>query len=295
MHKIKIVSDSTCDLSKELLEQRNVYLFPLKVCFGTETYKDLIDITTPDLYKKYQETGIVPKTAAITIDEAVELFKKLTEDGSEVIYTGIGSSLSSSYQNAVIALNELDDDVRERVHVVDSGNLSTGIGLIVLKMCDLRDQGLSAKEIVEEVNKIVPCVRAQFAVKSLEFLHKGGRCSGTVKFFGTLLAIKLILRIFEGKIVVSDKIMTRRFEKALDYQIRDIEANINNVDTDYLFITHSEADEEAQYIYDHLPETVKNKFKNIFITRAGCVVSSHCGQGTIGILYIKDKPLESDK
>ena len=295
MRNIKIVSDSTCDLSKEILEQRNIYLTPLKVCFGTETYKDLIDITTPDLYKKYQETGIVPKTAAITIDEALEFFKELTADGSEVIYTGIGSRLSSSYQNAVIALNELDDDARSRVHVIDSSNLSTGIGLLVLKLCDLRDKGLSAKEIVDEANRIIPCVRAQFAVKSLEFLHKGGRCSGTVKFFGTLLAIKLILRIFEGKIVVSDKLMTRRFEKALDYQIKDLETNLNDVDSDYLFITHSEAEAEAQYIYDHLSDEIKNKFKNIIITRAGCVISSHCGQGTVGVLYIKNKPLESDK
>ena len=162
-------------------------------------------------------------------------------------------------------------------------------------MCDLRDQGLSGAQIQEEAEKIVPCVRAQFAVKELEFLHKGGRCSGTIKFFGTLLRIRLILRIFKGKIVVSDKLMTRRFEKALDYQINDILSNIDNVDTDYLFVTHSEGDEEADYVLEHLPEEVKSRFKNIYVTKAGCVISTHCGQGTLGILYIKKEPLVDDK
>ena len=295
MSLVKILTDSTCDLSQEIINSRNIHVIPLKVCFKEEVYLDRIDITTPDLYKKYKEKGFLPTTAAATILEFVELFKELTSDGSEVVYTGIGSHLSSTFQNAVIARSELDDEVAKRVHLVDSANLSTGIGLVVLKMCDLRDQGLSGAQIQEEAEKIVPCVRAQFAVKELEFLHKGGRCSGTVKFFGTLLRIRLILRIFQGKIVVSDKLMTRRFEKALDYQINDILSNIDNVDTDYLFVTHSEGDEEANYVLEHLPEEVKSRFKNIYVTKAGCVISTHCGQGTLGILYIKKEPLVDDK
>ena len=292
---VKILTDSTCDLSEELINQRDISIIPLKVCFKEEIYRDRIDITTAELYKKCAEKGFLPTSAASTINEFVDMFTELTKDGSEVVYTGIGGQLSSTFQNAVIARNELDDEVASRIHLIDSENLSTGIGLLVLKMCDFRDQGLSGAQIVEEASKIVGCVRSQFAVKELDFLHKGGRCSGTIKFFGTLLRIRLILRIFKGKIVVSEKLMTRRFEKALAFQINDIVSNLDNVDTDYLFVTHSEGDEEANYVLEHLPEEVKNRFKNIYVTRAGCVISTHCGKGTLGILYIKKEPLVDDK
>ena len=162
-------------------------------------------------------------------------------------------------------------------------------------MADLRDQGLSAKEIVEQASKIVPCVRAQFAVKTLDYLHKGGRCSGTAKLFGTLLRIRPILRVFEGKINVSEKIFGIRFEKALDFQIQDVVNNLAHIDPEYLFITHVESDADANFVLEHLPEQVKKHFKNIYVTKAGCVVSAHCGQGTLGLLYIKDQPLVDDK
>ena len=296
MSTIKIICDSTCDLSKEILKDRNIETFPLKVCFGEDMYLDQIDITTAEMYKKVEETGTLPKTAAATIDEFVELFKKyIGEEGNDIIVTGIGSQLSSTFQNAMIAKNELDDELASHVYLVDSGNLSTGTGLLVLKMCDMRDKGLSAKEIQEEAERIVPCVRAQFSVKDLTFLHKGGRCSGTAKLFGTLLSIRPILRVFGGKIIASEKIIARRYEKALNFQIEDLKNNINNADLEHLFITHSGADEEAKYIFENIPEEIKAKFKNIYITKAVCVVSAHCGKGTIGILYIKKEPLKDDK
>ena len=295
MAKVIIISDSTCDLNN-LAKERNVEILPLKVCFNEEMYKDVVEITTPEMFKKVEETNVMPKTAAATIDEFVNLFnEKVGKEGNDVIFTGIGGSLSSTLQNAIIAKNELDDEVASHVYVIDSGNLSTGIGLTVLKMCDLRDKGLSAKEIIEEAEKIVPCVRAQFAVKTLDYLHKGGRCSGTTKIFGTLLRIRPILRVFQGKINVAEKIFGIRFEKALDFQIQDVVNNLKHIDPEYLFITHSESDADAQYVLNALPEEVKKHFKNIYVTKAGCVVSAHCGQGTLGLLYIKDQPLVDDK
>lgn len=295
MAKVIIISDSTCDLNN-LAKERDVELLPLKVCFNEEMYKDVVEITTPEMFKKVSETNVMPKTAAATIDEFVNLFnEKVGKEGNDVIFTGIGGALSSTLQNAIIAKNELDDEVASHVYVLDSGNLSTGIGLTVLKMCDLRDQGLSAKEIVEEAEKIVPCVRAQFAVKTLDYLHKGGRCSGTTKLFGTLLRIRPILRVFQGKINVAEKIFGIRFEKALDFQIQDVVNNLKHIDPEYLFVTHSESDEDAQYVLNALPAEVKKHFKNIYVTKAGCVVSAHCGQGTLGLLYIKDQPLVDDK
>ena len=295
MSKIIIISDSTCDLNN-LAKERNVEILPLKVCFNEEMYKDVLEITTPEMFKKVEETNIMPKTAAATIDEFVNLFnEKVGKEGNDVIFTGIGGCLSSTLQNAIIAKNELDDEVAKHVYVLDSGNLSTGIGLTVLKMCDLRDQGLSAAEIVAEAEKIVPCVRAQFAVKNLEYLHKGGRCSGTTKIIGTLLRIRPILRVFQGKINVAEKVFGIRFEKALDFQIQDVVNNLKHIDPSYLFITHSETDEDAKYVLEHLPAEVKKHFKNIYVTKSGCVISAHCGKGTLGLLYIKDQPLVDDK
>ena len=296
MSTIKIVCDSTCDLSQEIIQERNIETFPLKVCFGEDMYLDQVNLTADQMYKKVEETGTLPKTAAATIEEFVELFTRLVgEDGNDVICTGIGSQLSSTFQNAMIAINELNDELASHVYLVDSGNLSTGIGLLVLKMCDMRDKGLTAKEIQEEAERIVPCVRAQFSVKDLTYLHKGGRCSGTAKLFGTLLSVRPILRVFDGKIIASEKIFARRYEKALNFQIEDLKNNINNVDFEYLFITHSKADAEADYILENIPAEIKAKFKHIYITKAGCVISAHCGQGTIGILYIKKEPLKDDK
>lgn len=296
MSTIKIVCDSTCDLSQEIIQERNIETFPLKVCFGEDMYLDQVNLTADQMYKKVEETGALPKTAAATIEEFVELFTRLVgEDGNDVICTGIGSQLSSTFQNAMIAINELNDELASHVYLVDSGNLSTGIGLLVLKMCDMRDKGLTAKEIQEEAERIVPCVRAQFSVKDLTYLHKGGRCSGTAKLFGTLLSIRPILRVFGGKIIASEKIIARRYEKALNFQIEDLKNNIDNVDFEYLFVTHSEADAEADYILENIPAEIKAKFKHVYTTKAGCVVSAHCGQGTIGILYIKKEPLKDDK
>ena len=294
MRQTVIISDSTCDLSKELIEQRQIEIIPFKIDLLGKTYDDGVDIDSFSMYEQYDKYKALPKSAAASIDAFINCFKKHVEAGKDVIYCGIGSKLSSGFQNAILAREELEDDLKEHVYLLDSASLSTGIGLVLLKLSDFINQGLSAKETVEKAKEIVPCVRAQFSVKELTFLHKGGRCSGTARFFGTMLRIHPILRLFDGKIILSEKIFGR-YEKALDFQIDDIVRNINDVDDNYLFITHSLADEEANYIYNNLPDTVKNKFRNIYITRAGCVISTHCGKHTIGILYIKKTPLVDDK
>ena len=294
MRKVIILTDSTCDLSSELLAERDIRFLPLKVCFNEEMYRDILEINTTEMYNKVDQLGVLPKTAAATILEFEELFTKYVNEGYDVVYTGIGGGLSSTYQNAVICKQNLDDEMASHIFVIDSNNLSTGIGLTLLKMADMRDQGMSAQEIAQEAERITSCVRAQFSVKDLTFLHKGGRCSGTTKFFGTMLRIHPILRVFEGKIILSEKSFGR-YEKALDLQIQDLVSNIENVDTDYLFITHTYAQEDAKYIYENIPQEIKNKFKKIYITDAGCVISAHCGKRTIGVLYIKKEPLTSDK
>ena len=286
MSKVIVITDSTCDLSPEILKQRNIEFLPLKVCFNATEYRDVLDINPTQLFEKVEQLNALPKSAAATINEFIDVFEKHLEDKeNEIIYIGIGSKLSSSYQNAFIAINSLDDDKASRVHLIDSANLSTGIGLQVLKICDLRDQGLSASEIADKIKNITPCVRAQFSVKDLTFLHKGGRCSGTIKFFGTMLRIRPILRVIDGSIILSEKIFGK-YEKALDAQIKDLCDNIDKIDTDYLFITHTIGDGEKDYILNTIPQEIKDKFKNIIVTDAGCVISTHCGKNTIGVIYL---------
>lgn len=282
MRKVLIFTDSTCDLSKELIEKNDIHVIPLYVVFGKEYYRDGIDLTTEQLYDKVDELDILPKTSAISPDAFIEIFKPYIEQGYDIVYTGIGSKISSTFSNANIAILDLEPG---RVFIVDSLSLSTGIGLLLLKMCKFRDQGMTAQQIKEEAEKIVPNIHAQFAVPSLTFLHKGGRCSGTKAFFGTMLRIRPVIRLKNGVLNLDDKAFGR-FEKALDIMIKDLIAHEDSLDLDNVMITHSFGDKEAQYIKEHIPQHLKDKIISLNETQAGCVISSHCGKRTIGILYI---------
>lgn len=286
MKKIAIISDSTCDLPNSIIKERNIICVPLKVCFDGVEYKDGVEMTPTQLFQKYDETGKLPKSSAATINEFFDLFTEKLNEYEDIIYMGIGSKLSSSYQNAIVAKNNFSDELASRIHVLDSANLSTGIGLQILKACDFRDAGMDVNEIIDRLTKITPCVRAQFSVKELTFLHKGGRCSGTKKFFGTMLRIRPILRIIDGVIILADKVFGK-YDKALDLQIDDLVSNIDEIDKDYLFITHTLGDHEDEYVLNNIPEKIKSLFKNVIVSDAGCVISTHCGKNTIGILYIK--------
>ncbi len=282
MRNVLIFTDSTCDLSKELIEKNDIHVIPLYVVFGKEYYRDGIDLTTEQLYDKVDELDILPKTSAISPDTFIEIFKPYIEQGYDIVYTGIGSKVSSTFSNANIATLDLEPG---RVFIVDSLSLSTGIGLLLLKMCKFRDQGMTAQQIKEEAEKIVPNIHAQFAVPSLTFLHKGGRCSGTKAFFGTMLRIRPVIRLKNGVLNLDDKAFGR-FEKALDIMIKDLIAHEDSLDLDNVMITHSFGDKEAQYIKEHIPQHLKDKIISLNETQAGCVISSHCGKRTIGILYI---------
>lgn len=280
MNKVAIITDSTCDLSKEIIESRNIKVLPLYVRFGEDTYRDGIDITTDRLYKLVEQKNEIPKTSAVSPGDFIEAFEPLIKDGYDIIYTGIGSSLSGTFQSAHIASLEFPEN---RIYLVDSKNLSTGIGLLVLKACDLRDQGLSASDIKDRLLEIVPKVRSQFAVKTLDYLHKGGRASGTAKLLGTMLRIKPIIQVRDGKMDVYTKTMGK-MSRALDVMLTDYINLGEQIDLDYVMITHSQAGKHV----DYMSEIVNQKLKpnKLFVTEAGCVISSHCGPGTIGILYI---------
>ena len=283
MNKVKIITDSTCDLGKELAKKYDIEVMPLYVNFGEESYKDGVDIDTESLYVKVKEKNELPKTSAIDMVSITDLFKKYLDEGYDIIFCGISRQMSRTYENAVMALDELN--AKDRIFVVDSMNLSTGIGLTILKAADLRDKGLSAKEIAAKMEEITKKVKAQFAIETMEYLHKGGRCSGVARLFGTLLKIKPIIFVREGKMSVGMKPLGK-MKVALDKMINMFLEDYKNdkVDRDKVFITHSIATESEKYIRERLEAEVKDM--EIISTVAGCVISSHCGRGTIGILYI---------
>jgi DegV family protein with EDD domain len=280
MNKVVIIVDSTCDLPKDVIESNKIEIVPLTVNFPDETYYDGIDITTPELYKMVSEKGILPKTAAITLGEIYNIFEKWIDAGYDIIYTGISSHMSKSYENAVMMSKEFADG---RIEVVDSGNLSTGIGLLVLKACKWRDEGKDVHEIARLMRETVPHVRSQFIVDTMEYLHKGGRCSSVAKLFGTILKIKPLIVVREGKMSVGGK-PRGKIEACLDKLVEMVELDKDNIDLDTVFVTHSEADESCAYLSEKVKEVLPEA--NLMTSRAGCIISTHCGPGTIGVLYI---------
>ena len=282
MNKVKIITDSTCDMGADLAKKYDVEVLPLYVNFTDESFKDGVNISTDELYKLVEKKNELPKTAAIDIVTLEETFKKWLDQGYDIIFTGISKSMSRTYENAVMAKDELEAN---NIYIVDSKNLSTGIALTVLKACKYRDEGLSAKEIVDKMLEITDKVRAQFGIETMDYLYKGGRCSSVAKLFGTILKIKPIIFVRDGKMSVGMKPIGKMkvaLDKMIDMFLTDYRNG--NVDRDKVFITHSIAIESEKYIRERLEAEVKDM--EIISTVAGCVISSHCGKGTIGILYI---------
>ena len=281
MNRVKILTDSTSDLSKQMLLDYNIDSIPLYVRFDNEIYKDGIDLSTEELYQKVSEKKTLPKTSAVSPGDFITFFEKYLDKGYDIVYIGIGSKLSATIRSAHLAKDEIN--LPHRIHIIDSMNLSSGIALLVLKAKDLRDQGLSAKVIKEKIEALVPYVRSQFAISTLDYLHKGGRASGLAKLVGTMLSIKPIIKVVNGSLDVYKKPIGK-MSRALDIMLEDLNKEKENIDLDYVFVTHTLANRQAVYMLDY----VKRRFdiKHLIEGSAGCVISSHCGAGTIGILYI---------
>ena len=279
---VKIISDSTCDLSPELIKENDIEIIPLLVTFNEDTFQDGVDIDAKKIYEEVSKRGVLPKTSAVSALVLEERFKKWVEEGYEVIYTGISSKMSSTFNNANIAAKEVGED---KVFVVDSKNLSTGIGLTLLKACRDRDKGLSAKEIVNNMEYNIARVKAQFAIETMEYLHKGGRCSGIARFAATLLRIKPIIFVRDGSMSVGKKPLGK-IKVSLDAMLKMLEEdkNNNNVDPEFIFVTDAIAPESREYLIPKVKELFPES--NVYSTIAGGVIASHCGPGTIGILYI---------
>ena len=275
-----IASDSTCDLSAELIKRYDVRIEPLSVELGDEVYRDGVDVDPDQIYAHYEATGQLPKTAAPNIADFVSFFGELTADGSEVVFFTISAEMSSTYNNARIAAEEF-----EGVYVVDTRNLSTGGGLLVVTAGELAKQGKSAKEIAAYCTALTPRVSASFVVDDLEFLHKGGRCSAVAAFGANVLQLKPCITVHGGKMGVGKK-YRGKFASVLQKYIADQLGDGSGVELDRIFVTHAGCDEA---IYNACIEQVKSiaPFGEVLLTRAGCTISSHCGRNTLGVLFIR--------
>ena len=269
-------------MSKELLERYNIGIIPLYVRLGEEEYLDGINISPEDLYEWSDAHNETPKTAAPSIDDISEFIDNDSQD--EYLIFTISSSMSASFNNARLAAESLE--MSNKVHVIDSENLSTGIGLQVIYAAALVKEGKSASEIVAELKNVTPKVRASFVIDTLVYLHRGGRCSGLAALLGTALKIHPRIAVKDGAMHPENKYRGNSHKYVMDY-VRDMESALKAARKDRVFITHSGCDKA---IVDEVKDYLKSldHFDEILETRAGSVVSSHCGPGTLGVLFIAE-------
>ncbi len=281
--KIVIASDSTTDLSTELIKEYSVKILPLGVSLSGKQYLDG-EINPDIIYDNYEKTGELPKTSAVNISEFADFFKESTSNGSSVILFTISSDMSSTYNNAKLAAQDF-----ENVHVVDTRNLSTGGGLLVILAAEEAKKGKSAAEIAELCKQTADRVDASFVLDNLEFLYKGGRCSALAALGANLLQLKPCITVSDGKMGV-DKKYRGKFESTLKNYIKDRLGDGSGIEPNHVFITHAGCDEK---LYNQCVCDVKDILPNaqVHITRAGCTISSHCGKNTLGVLFIRKKPM----
>ena len=284
-NNIIISSDSTCDLSAELRERYNVSIIPLGVTLGDKTYFDGVDIVPDDIYAHHTKTGELPKTTAANVGDCIDYFKPFADAGKTVIHLALSAEFSSTYNNACLAASEF-----ENVYVVDSRNLSTGNGLLVIAAAEMAQSGMEAAEIVEKLNALAPCVDASFVIDKLDYLHKGGRCSALAMLGANVLKLKPCIEVKNGKMGVGKK-YRGKYSAVLKEYVAERLADTENIDLDRVFVTHAGVDSEiVNAVVEQVKETAP--FKEVFMTRAGCTISSHCGADTLGVLFIRKSPLE---
>ncbi|HVP20705.1 MAG TPA: DegV family protein [Anaerolineaceae bacterium] len=273
---INILTDSCSDLTRELIELNQIDVIRLPVFINNQTYYDGLDIEPLQLFSLVEKTGQLPKTSAPSVAELIKFFDR----PGETIFIGIGSPLSATYSNALIARQTLEN---KAIRVIDSLNLSTGIGLLVLKAGDLRKKGLSAEKIEQEIRDAIPKVHTSFVLDTLEYVYKGGRCSSIQMIVGSLLKIRPILEVRkDGTLGIREKIRGSR-KSALDSMLLDFKNHLPDLDPCRVFVTHTACEEDAQYLAEELTRLAP--IENLYVTLAGSTISSHAGPRCIGILY----------
>lgn len=280
MSKIKIIADSTCDLSKELIEKYDITIVPLCVVMGETSYYDGVEITPDEIYTWADANKTTPKTAALSFDKTLEIIQPYMETGDDIIFFGISSKMSTTC-NVVRLIAEQEE--YDRLFVIDSLNLSTGIGLQVIRAAEMAADGKSVEEIVKTIENTRSKVRASFVVDTLTYLARGGRCTATKALLASAFKLHPMIVVNDGAMGV-DKKFRGKMPVALNNYFSELKDALLTSDPARVFITHSGCDDDTvKLVYDLVSGL--NYFSEIHITRAGGVISSHCGPGTLGILF----------
>ena len=280
MARVKICADSVCDLSEEFKKRYDVSVVPLYVTKGDQTLKDGVEISQKDVFAHYRSTGKLCSTSAVNVDDFTSFFKEQLVGYDELIIITISAEFSGCYQNACIAAEEFPN-----VRVVDSRNLSTGEGLVAVSAAKLAAEGLSADEICERLSDIIPRVDASFFVANVEYLHKGGRCSTIAALGANLLKLKPCIDVTDGRMKVTKK-YRGSIEKTICDYVKDRLTSVEPED-DLIFITHTTSRGNTDLTAAEIKKY--RSFKEIAVTDAGCTVACHCGEDTLGILFIRKK------
>ncbi len=280
---VRICSDSTCDLSADLVEKYGITIIPLHIMLGDKEYRDRVEISQDEIFEWSDKNKTTPKTSAVSVTDAMAVTKELLEVHEEIILFTIASGMSTTYN--VFNMVAEDLDATDRVHVIDSMNLSTGIGLMVIEAACMAQEGLSANEIVANIERIRPKVRSSFVIDTLTYLARGGRCSSVVALTGGVLKIHPKIVVKDGKMEVSKKYRGQIRNVVMDY-VKDMHYMLLEANPTRVFITHTSKDRELiEEVRSYLEGL--GHFEEILETSAGAVISSHCGPGTLGVLFIE--------
>lgn len=281
--KIIITADSPCDLPDDIIAEKEIVITPLSILLDDKSYLDRVEINPGDIYDFVNKTGRLPKTAAVPPAQYYETFKQFTDNGYGIVHIGLSSGISSSYQNACIAASDLNN-----VYCVDSKSLCSAMGLLVLKGCDLRDKGFDAKKIANRLTALVPKIQTTFVLDNLEYIYKGGRCSGVARFGANVLGIKPSIAVSteNGKLDVAKK-YRGKIDVVYKQYINDCLKEAAKADPARLVIANSGGVSNKIIAYAKGIAEGKGIFKEIIIATAGCTISSHCGPKTLAVFYMK--------
>lgn len=281
---VKIISDSTCDLSPELIAKYDIDILPLHILLGEDEYEDGKNITPEEIYSWSDENKTTPKTSAPALTDAIELFKQYIDEGREIVCFSISSSMSTSGNVMRIAAEELEAE--DRITVIDSANLSTGIGLLVIEAAIMAQNNHTVEEIVSAIEALKPNVRASFIVDTLTYLYRGGRCNAVSAMAGGVLKLHPKIVVENGAMNASKK-YRGKINSAIMTYVKDMEDALKAARPNRVFITHSGCDRTiVEEVHSYLENL--GVFSEILETRAGGVISSHCGPGTLGVLFIQN-------
>ena len=280
---VKIISDSTCDLSPELIAKYDIDILPLHILLGEDEYEDGKNITPEQIYSWSDENKTTPKTSAPALTDAIELFKPYIDEGREIVCFSISSSMSTSGNVMRIAAEGLEAE--DCITVIDSANLSTGIGLLVIEAAIMAQNNHTVEEIVSAIEALKPNVRASFVVDTLTYLYRGGRCNAVSAMAGGVLKLHPKIVVENGAMNASKK-YRGKINSAIMTYVKDMEDDLKAARPDRVFITHSGCDRTiVEEVHSYLENL--GVFSEILETRAGGVISSHCGPGTLGVLFIQ--------